>query len=137
MVSAGGNASGGTGSSAYTIGQMVYGSENGANFTSLQGMQLPYEIYIVDGIEDCSPAELQCVVYPNPTTSHIKLRIESFKSGNLRFELYDMMGKMVLNQKVTGPETLIPMNNLLPAVYFLKVIEHDKEVKSFKVIKNH
>jgi hypothetical protein len=135
-VSSGGNASGSTGYLNFTIGQMVFTSDNGNNGSVSKGIQLPYEFFKV-GIAEIKGISLQCVVYPNPTNSDIKLMVENFRDENLRFELYDMRGNQLQNQKVTGSETIITMNNLLPALYFLKVIEDNTEVTSFKVIKNY
>ena len=46
-----------------------------------------------------------------------------------------MQGKLLQNEKITGNETSIVMNNLVPATYFVKVIQSKKEVKTFKIIK--
>ncbi|MGI6479933.1 MAG: T9SS type A sorting domain-containing protein [Salinivirgaceae bacterium] len=47
-----------------------------------------------------------------------------------------MNGKLLLNEKITGNQTSIVMSNLVPATYFVKVIQGSKEVKTFKIIKN-
>ncbi|MCK9613650.1 MAG: T9SS type A sorting domain-containing protein [Bacteroidales bacterium] len=47
-----------------------------------------------------------------------------------------MNGKLVQNEKITGIQTNIVMRNLVPATYFVKVVQGNKEVKSFKIIKN-
>ena len=58
------------------------------------------------------------------------------KLKDLSYQLYDMNGKLLENKKVTGNETSIVMSNLVPATYFVKVTEGNKEVKTFKIIKN-
>lgn len=40
------------------------------------------------------------------------------------------------SKKVNGIETNIDLSELIPATYFLKVIENNKEIKTFKIIKN-
>jgi hypothetical protein len=47
-----------------------------------------------------------------------------------------MQGKLLQNEKITGNETSIVMNNLVPATYFVRITEGNKEVKAFKIIKN-
>ena len=47
-----------------------------------------------------------------------------------------MNGKLLQNEKITGNQTSIAMGNLVPANYFVKVIQGNKEVKTFKIIKN-
>ena len=44
--------------------------------------------------------------------------------------------ELLQNKKITDTQTSIIMNNLVPATYFVKVIKEDKEVKTFKIIKN-
>lgn len=47
-----------------------------------------------------------------------------------------MQGKLLQSEKITGKQTSIVMSNLVPATYFVKVTEGNKEVKTFKIIKN-
>lgn len=47
-----------------------------------------------------------------------------------------MNGKLLQTVKATGSETRIETNNLIPANYFVKVTENQKEIKVFKIIKN-
>lgn len=62
----GGNASGGGGSVSYTVGQVAYNSNTGVTGSVSQGIQQPYEILVVTGIEDAPGITLQYSVYPNP-----------------------------------------------------------------------
>jgi hypothetical protein len=64
------------------------------------------------------------------------LKVENYDKENLSYKLFDANGKLLDNKKVTGNETTISMANLFPAVYFLKVIDNQKEIKTFKIIKN-
>jgi hypothetical protein len=64
------------------------------------------------------------------------LKIENYEAENLRYQLYDNSGILLQDIKVEGSETSIVMNNLVPAIYFLKVIQGNKEIKTFKIIKN-
>ena len=131
----GGNASGTGGSVSYSIGQVVYTTNTGTNGSVTQGVQQPYEFFIVTGIEEAKGINLVISSYPNPVTDYVKLKVENYKVGNLNYQLYDMNGKLLQNRKVDGNETTIPMGNLVPSTYFLKVTDNQKEVKTFKIIK--
>jgi hypothetical protein len=133
----GDNASGSGGSVSYTIGQVVYTTNTGKNGSVAEGVQQPYEISVVVGIEQAVYTNLFCKVYPNPVTEFLKLKVESYKVENFSYQLYDMNGRLLENKKITGSETSIDMSNHLPATYFLKVTEVNKEVKTFKIIKNY
>ena len=132
-VSSGGNASGSGGSASYSIGQIDYTTNNGAGGSASQGVQQPYEIFSV-GINDIA-IDLCLLAYPNPSTGLLTLQFENFKLENICYQLTDMNGKLVETKKLISNQTLIDMNNLLPATYFLKVMTEAKELKIFKIIK--
>ena len=132
----GGDASGGGGSVSYSVGQVVYTTHTGTSGSVAEGVQQPYEISVVTGLEEAQSINLSVTAYPNPTTDYLTLRIDEFEISNLSFQLYDMNGKLLQNEKITGNQTSIAMGNLVPANYFVKVIQGNKEVKTFKIIKN-
>ncbi len=132
----GGNASGSGGSVSYSVGQVVYTTNTGTNGSVAQGVQQPYEISVVTGLEVAPGINLTCLAYPNPTTDFLQLKVESEKLKDLIYQLFDINGKLLENKKVEDDETSIVMSNLVPAIYFLKIIQNNKEVKSFKIIKN-
>ena len=132
----GGNASGSDGSVSYTVGQILYTTNTGANGSVAEGVQQPYEISVVVGIEQAKDINLICTVYPNPATDLLTLEVEIPDNENLFFQLYDVMGKLLVNKKLIDIKTTIPMTNLAPATYFLKVTDNQNVVKTFKIIKN-
>ena len=143
----GGNASGSGGSASYSVGQVVYQTHTGTNGSVAQGVQQPYEISVVTGLEDAKGINLSVSAYPNPTTDYLTLEVDNSVKTNhdlsqLSYQLYDMSGKLLQGEKITGNQTSIVMSNLVPATYFVKVVvesSHDlslKEVKTFKIIKN-
>ena len=132
----GGNASGSGGSVSYSVGQVVYTTNTGTSGSVAQGVQQPYEISVVTGLEEAKGINLSVSAYPNPTTDFLELKVESEKLKDLSYQLYDMNGKLLQSEKITGNQTSIVMSNLVPATYFVKVIQGNKEVKTFKIIKN-
>jgi len=133
ISTAGGNASGSGGSASYSVGQVVYTTNNGTSGSVAQGVQQPYEIFAV-GIKETS-MNISLTVYPNPTADNLTLQIKDFNNVKLTYQLFDMNGKLLENKKIIGNETSIVMSNLVPANYFLKVTKGNKEVKTFKIIK--
>ena len=128
------NASGSGGTVSYSVGQVVYTTNTGASGSVAQGVQQAYEIFTV-GIKE-TELNIFLTVFPNPTTDYLTLSIDDFEISNLSYQLYDMNGKLLQNEKITGNQTSIVMSNLFPANYFVKVIQGNKEVKTFKIIKN-
>lgn len=136
ITATGGNASGSGGSASYSVGQVVYQTNTGANGSAAQGVQQPYEISVVIGIDEAKDINLTVAAYPNPTTDFLTLKVENYDKENLTYQLYDISGKLLENKKIEGNETNLVMSNLIPASYFLKVTDNNKEVKTFKIIKN-
>jgi hypothetical protein len=131
----GGNASGSGGTVAYSVGQIVYTTHSGSNGTMAQGVQQPYEISVVVGL-DIPTINLELSAFPNPTTSFLTLNLGDTELSNLRFQLFDISGKLIDSQTITNSSETIRMENLPTATYFLKITKNDTEVKTFKIIKN-
>ena len=131
----GNNTSGTGGSTSYSVGQLVYTTNTATNGSVVQGVQQPYEISVVTGLEEAKGINLSISVYPNPTTYNLTLEVKNFELSNLNFQLYDIQGKLLQNEIITDNRTSIDMSNLVPATYFVKVIQSDQEVKTFKIIK--
>ena len=135
----GGNASGSGGTVAYSVGQVVYTTNIGTNGSVAQGVQQPYEISVVTGLEEAKGINLTVSAYPNPTTDYLTLEVDASTTLSIQsmaYQLYDMQGKLLQNEKITSNQASIVMSNLVPATYFVKVIQGNKEVKTFKIIKN-
>lgn len=135
-TSSGGNASGSGGSASYSVGQMVYTTHTGTNGSVAQGVQQPYEISVIIAIEEAKDITLQCSAYPNPTTDNLTLVVKGIDFSTLCVQLYDMNGKLLQHEKISGTQTSVVMNKLVPSSYFVKVIQGNKEIKTFKIIKN-
>lgn len=135
FVTAGASVSVSGGSVSYSIGQIVYNTCVGESCYILQGVQQSIEIDRI-GIEEAIGINLEIVVYPNPTSDFVKLRVRNYQLDNLEFYLFDMSGKLIENTKITGEETLIRMQFLIPSIYFVKITDNKKEIKVFKIIKN-
>ena len=132
----GGNAAGSGGSASYSVGQLAYTTNTGTNGSVSEGVQQPFEISVVTGLEEAKGINLSVSAYPNPTTDYLTLEVKDVELLNLHFQMYDMNGKLLQNEKITGNQTSIVMSNLVPATYFVKVIQGNKEFKTFKIIKN-
>ena len=132
----GGNATGTGGSVSYSVGQIVYTTNIGTNGTVSQGIQQPYEISVVTAIKNTGEIILECLVFPNPTMGQVKLVVKTKDFGNLRFQLYNLNGVRIQDKKIDNEEIEIFMNNFLPSIYILKVLSGNREIKTFKIIKN-
>jgi len=130
----GGDATGSGGSVSYSVGQVTYTAIGNATGSINQGVQQPYEFY-TNSIDENTFISLKMTIYPNPTSASVTLRIDNPNPENYTFQLYDINGKLLTNQKISNPETSVPMENLTAGSYFLNVAGNNKILKSFKIIK--
>ena len=134
----GGKASGSGGSASYTTGQVVYTAHTGTNGNySAQGVQQPFEISVVTGIPESENINISISAYPNPTSDFLTLSVSGNDYTETQYiaSLYDIHGKLLKNKKITTDKTKIMTIDLAPAIYFLKVTDNKKVIKSFKIIK--
>lgn len=129
------NASGSGGSVSYSVGQVAYQTHTAANGSVSEGVQQPYEISVVTAIEEAKGINLSVSAYPNPTTDYLTLEVKNFELSKLHYQLYDMNGKLLQSEKITGKRTSVVMNHLISASYFVKVFQARQEIKTFKIIK--
>jgi hypothetical protein len=132
---AGGNASGTGGSASYSAGQVEYKTITGPGGTVTQGVQQPYEILVLSG-NNITGINLSVSVHPNPATDFIVLKADSGLLQNLSYTMFDVQGKIVASSKVENTETTISVADYAKAVYFFKVTSGDKDIKTFKIVKN-
>jgi hypothetical protein len=63
------------------------------------------------------------------------LRVENYSRENLSYQLFDLRGKLLERGRVEEELTTIYMQKLTPALYLLRVLDNNKEIKTFKIIK--
>ena len=140
IPASGGNASGSGGTVSYTVGQMVYSTNSGINGSMAEGVQQPFEISEVIGIKEAKINNPEISVFPNPTNDFLTLKIDVSTPLNIRFlyyQIYDINGKLLESKKLADYETTISTANLVSGIYFLKITDENKEIKTFKIVKNH
>jgi hypothetical protein len=135
--SSGGEASGDGGTVSYSVGQVVYGTHSGTTGSVSEGIQQPYEISVIIGLEETG-INLNISAFPNPTTDYLILKIadDAHQESRFTITLYDLNGRVIEQQVVVSNETAIDMASLNAATYILKVNNENQEVKTFKIIKN-
>jgi hypothetical protein len=134
-VVTGGDLSGANGHLSFSLGQVFYSFASGTEGNINQGLQQPYEVFIVDGVEEVG-IQLSATVFPNPTANTVLLTIEHIELQDLKFDLYGLLGELIASDKIMQKETAIPMANLPGGTYFLRVYQHNKAMKVFKIIKS-
>lgn len=133
-IPAGGNASGSGGTVSYSVGQVVYTTNTSTSGTVNQGVQQPYEIFPVSIREEETNVAIS--IFPNPAVNNLTLNIDELGKEELTVQLLDNSGKLISAQKVVGKQTQINTTDLAVATYFVCVVQHDRILKKFQIIKN-
>ena len=152
-TASGGNGTGSGGSVSYSVGQVVYTTATGGGGSSaIQGVQQPYVITVITGINDAGNITLDFVVYPNPVTDYLVLKITGDISGDVSGDmamnipgetrciasLHNINGNMLQNRKMETNETTFSMQSYPSGTYFVRVAveKTQRVIKTFKIIKN-
>ena len=115
-IATGGEASGAGGTVSYSVGQVSYTNITNSNGYINEGVQQPYEFFTV-GISTNNNISLAYTAYPNQTVSSINLKVENTSLENLSYQLYDISGKLLINQKITSNITSITMGSFSRITY--------------------
>jgi hypothetical protein len=130
--------SGGYGISAgskvtWTIGEPVTETATGTSSILTQGFN--QGTLIITIIKKSDSPGLNLKVYPNPASDHIKIVVEGTDYENLKFVLMDLNGKIIISNQFYSIEADIPVGNLVPSTYLLKIYQNETELSITKIIK--
>jgi hypothetical protein len=132
-TAAGGDATGSGGTVAYSVGQVSYVTNTGTNGTEGQGVQQPYEI-LTTSVENAQIA-VSLSAFPNPALNTLNLQVANFANQKMTYSLFDVQGKLLESKSIAAQQTQIDMSALSAASYFITVLQDDKKIRSFKIIK--
>jgi hypothetical protein len=134
-TAAGGEATGTGGSSSYSVGQVFYSTSISGTGSVSQGVQQSVVVSILSNPE-LTTLNLKAVTYPNPTTDYVVLNLSDASLTDLSYRLYDLQGRLVSQNKVLQASTKIDLSRFEGGVYVLQVQQNNKQLKSFKILKN-
>ena len=137
LPAAGGEATGSGGSASYTLGQLNYTAKTASEGMVSTGVQQTYEVSVVSGIEEGAGIHLHLAAYPNPATEQLTIEVDrkEAQGRKLSYYLYDLNGRLLQQQEISGSKTKLLMEELAAATYILKVSAGHKELKSFRILK--
>ena len=134
LAISGGDATGSGGTSSYTLGQVFYTATNTSNGSISQCVQQSFELFTLSNPQLTS-VNLEALVYPNPSSGYVMLKITDSSLTNLSYVLMDIQGQVVSNAKINSLDTQVNLYGLSVGTYLLKVNQKNSELKTFKIIK--
>ena len=135
VATAGSSFSATTGSISFTIGESIAQTMSSGDKTLTMGFQQPG--ITVSIISELKYLGYEITAYPNPVSDELNLRLSRDGLNELQYILCDMNGKVILQKNLEGLITKIPFGQLPSGFYILKITDGVKELKTFKVIKQH
>ncbi len=95
-----------------------------------------YEEYDPTGIKD-NWNNIKATIFPNPMTNGFYMHIDEAATSDMNLVIADLSGRLMLQQKITDPLTMVPASDLSPGIYIVHVAgkDHAKRFTS-KIIKN-
>ncbi len=130
----GGDVYNNTGSVSFSIGQVVI--ENTINTTGSinQGVQHALEITTLNLEEN--KLNLSLSAYPNPTQTQLILHIGNYNQEKLKYNIVSSDGKLLSQGSIQSIETIIDLQQIPKAMYFIEVQEESTKIQTFRIIKN-
>jgi hypothetical protein len=121
---------------SWTLGEPVIGSLTSSDntITLHQGFQQGSLVIVsINDIEFTS----DILVYPNPATSFVNIKVDGLSSGSLNLEIIDIHGRLRASYQGFTSEDIVTINtnNLNSGIYMLRFYTEGRTVKTVRLIK--
>lgn len=135
-VASGGEALGSGGTVSYSIGQVTYETNSGSDGNLNQGVQQPFEIFVILSNPEFISDLTKITLLPNPAVNTVVLSVSDMNNfvGAI-YNLTDITGKIIEKGNINSKDTSLDVSTLPGAYYFLNVFQNNKAIKSFKLLK--
>lgn len=131
--SSGGNGSGTGGSLSFSLGQIDYVYANGSNGSVSQGVQQPFEIFML-GTNEIPEITLELSIYPNPTIDILYIKNKNVALEFI-YQLFDVTGKLIASSTKMMRQDQIDVSSFQSGTYILNIKTNNNASKSYKIIK--
>ena len=120
---------------SYTIGEIVteLGNDTVNNIDLTQGFQQAY-ISIVS--TENHIADIDISVFPNPAVNYLNVNISDLSKVK-SYAMYDMSGKLLLQQEIISNQFEVSFSNFSSGNYLLIFKNDQQKLKTLKVQKSH
>ncbi len=123
------------GTVSYSVGQLVYSTDQSAGGSLAQGVQRPYRLATVE--IKSSESVLNFSVFPNPTDGDLLLRLSDKPEEYPVYKVTDLQGKELLEGQVSYPDTEIRMAGFASGTYLIQIQNtQNKPLQTLQIIKN-
>jgi len=144
-----------TGSSILTASSSAasYSWSNGSTTSSIAvtpTLTTTYSVTVTDAgcsaqasvtvnVTDCTGLQEQLAgainIYPNPTNGVVNVAINSQFVGTASIEVYDVIGKLLIQETLVSEVTTVNTSKLKQGIYMFKVVNDNQTIKVSRIIK--
>ncbi len=133
-TASGGEATGG-GTVSYSVGQPAYTAVAGTGGTVQQGVQQAYTV-LPTALNPGPDGQLLLTAFPNPASDLITVHANTILSPDAIAQVVAADGNLVLQQRLTGVDNQLDLQALAAGSYTLSVLDHDRVLGRFTLIKH-
>lgn len=124
------------GSMQFTIGEPLTEKYSNTSAKLYQGFeQGSYSIVSVSELPIL--ADLDVILYPNPSSCIFNLHIESNEVFTFRMDVFNAQGETIIHKEITSENIdFIDLSGFASSIYYVSITNADKNyLKTFKIIK--
>lgn len=120
-----------SGSISFTIGEPIIETVGVGKHVITQGFQQSTRPVMPTGYNELE--DIAISVFPNPTTDIINIELSEERS--LDYQLFDLNGVLMQEDKISMIQTTISLINYAPSIYILKLVEKNFGSRTFQIVK--
>ena len=89
---------------------------------------------ITSGVDDQEVTSLK--IYPNPTSDYCSFTIpENITSEKLSYAIFDMYGKLIIQNKITENQVVVDLTTTAAGVYMIQILDGTTPISQNKIIR--
>ncbi|BDD05176.1 T9SS type A sorting domain-containing protein [Aureibacter tunicatorum] len=131
ISSQGGSYSNANANMDFTIGEAIIEMGTDGVYDITQGFH--QTVWAVTVLRNDLP-DYEVSVYPNPTSDILNIKTSKFR--NVTYNLYDLEGRLILQNELEDNLTTIEVRDLISGSYLLTLRDGKQSLKTFKLIKH-
>ena len=114
----------------FSIGEVLISTQTDGTNTLTQGFhQTNWKLVSIEH----TAANYEAIIFPNPTEDVLNIKTNSYEE--VKYSLYDALGKLVAQDKLSGEQTTLDMRDLAAGSYSVLLKKGNKNLKTFKLFK--
>jgi hypothetical protein len=88
--------------------------------------------YATVGISEIKKEANGIKIFPNPVSDQLKIESDLYLIKEIK--IVDLPGKTVYQSKVNNKQSIIDINDLTPGIYFIQIVDEQKNVVNKKIV---